>query len=90
MSKFNPTEGGVKLSVELGRRIRALRRLKRITQQELAEKVQISVTMLSNIERGKQVPQPQLLEHIASKLNVPGNELFIVYAKGDNKTENAN
>ncbi len=73
------------MSVKLGRRIRALRRLKRITQQELAKKVHISATMLSNIERGSRIPQPRLLKHIASKLDVPGNELFAAATSGDNK-----
>jgi len=87
MSYFILNTGGSELSVALGKRIRALRRLKRVTQQELAKKVQISVTMLSNIERGKRMPQPQLLEHIAYKLNVPGNELFDIAADGKNKHE---
>ncbi len=74
------------MSEKLGRRIRALRRLKRITQQELAEKVQISVSMLSKIERGNRLPKPQLLEHIASKLNVSRNELFVISASGNNES----
>ena len=66
------------MSVALGRRIKALRRLKLVTQQELAEQVNISVTMLSNIERGAKNPPPQLLENIAHQLKISGDELFIL------------
>jgi len=38
--------------IALGRRIRALRRLKRMTQQELATRLGLSATLLSYIERG--------------------------------------
>ncbi len=78
------------MSVKLGKRIRALRRLKRVTQQELAERVQISVTMLSNIERGKRMPQPKLLEHIACKLNISGNELFAMLPPEESDIKNIN
>lgn len=66
------------MSKALGRRIKALRRLKLITQQELANRIHISVTMLSNIERGQKKPTPQLLEDIAANLHVSGDELFIL------------
>lgn len=65
------------MSLELGRRIRGLRRLKRLTQKELADHVNISVSLLSNIERGFRKPQPVLLENIAVALGVLGEELFI-------------
>ncbi len=66
------------MSAELGLRIKALRRLKLVTQQELALNMDISVTMLSNIERGQKKPSPQLLESIASFLNVSREELFVL------------
>lgn len=65
------------MSVKIGLRIKALRRLKLVTQQELARNMDISVTMLSNIERGVKSPSPELLEKIAAYLNVSGEELFI-------------
>jgi transcriptional regulator with XRE-family HTH domain len=52
--------------------------LKLVTQQQLADRVNISVTMLSNIERGQKVPPPQLLENIAANLEISGDELFIL------------
>ena len=66
------------MSTEIGLRIKALRRLKHVTQQELARKVNISVTMLSNIETGQKIPHPQLLQNIASSLSVPDEELLFL------------
>ncbi len=60
-----------------------MRRLKRVTQQELAVMINISVTSLSHIERGRKVPSPQLLEKIARQLDVPGEELFIIRERDD-------
>lgn len=68
----------------IGRRIRGLRRLKRMTQQQLAEYLGLSASQLSNIERGLKKPQPLLLEKIAQTLNVPQDELN-VSSPGDNK-----
>jgi len=85
MSKFTGKEKeAVDMSAALGRRIKALRRLKLVTQQELAQQVKISVTMLSNIERGAKTPSPQLLEEIAQHLNISGDELFILTGDQDN------
>lgn len=71
------------MSRRLGHRIKALRRLKRVTQQELAGMIDISVTSLSHIERGRKAPSPQLLEKIARQLDVPGEELFIIRERDD-------
>ena len=67
------------MPVRLGLRIRGLRRLKRITQQELAERVQVSVSILSSIERGRRLPRPYLIKAIAMELKVPESELLDVY-----------
>ncbi|NLY38182.1 MAG: helix-turn-helix transcriptional regulator [Firmicutes bacterium] len=69
------------MSTEIGLRIKALRRLKQVTQQELARRVNISVTMLSNIETGQKMPHPQLLQNIASSLSVPAEELLILWQR---------
>ncbi len=65
------------MSVKLGLRIRALRRLKRVTQRELANRVQVSVSMLSSIERGCRLPKLELVEAIARNLGVPKGELLV-------------
>lgn len=65
-------------AVALGKRIKALRRLKRMTQQQLAEKLDLSPSLLSNIERGIKEAQPELLEKMAAMLNVPREEFFLL------------
>ncbi|NMB40848.1 MAG: helix-turn-helix transcriptional regulator [Firmicutes bacterium] len=65
----------------LGSRIRALRRLKRVTQQQLADKLDLSASQLSNIERGVKEARPELLEKIAAILDIPREELFLISEK---------
>lgn len=66
------------MSELLGRRLRALRRLKLKTQQDLASEVGISVSMLSTIERGAKYPRIELIKKFARALNVPLEELFVI------------
>ena len=63
---------------KLGRRIRDLRtqRVDRWTQEELAERAQISVSFLSMIERGERIPHVETLAAIAAALGVTLSELF--------------
>jgi len=64
---------------ELGKRIRQIRlaRPKKLTQEELAEQAEISVSFLSMIERGERAPHIDTLVRIARALSVPLCELFI-------------
>ena len=64
------------MSLLLGRRIRALRTQKRLTQQELGEKADINYKFLGEVERGQQNPSFQILVKIASGLNIELPELF--------------
>ena len=66
------------MSELLGRRLRALRRLKRFTQHDLASEVGISVSMLSTIERGSKYPKVELIKRIARVLDVPLEDLFVL------------
>jgi transcriptional regulator with XRE-family HTH domain len=66
------------MSELLGRRLRALRRLKRLTQHDLATAVGISVSMLSTIERGSKYPRVDLIRKFARVLEVPLEELFVL------------
>lgn len=68
-----------------GRRIRAFRKLKGYTQEELALNVHVSVSVIGAIERGKKLPSPQLLEEIAEVLQVQIDEL-----KGEGVKEDDN
>jgi transcriptional regulator with XRE-family HTH domain len=58
-----------------GRRIRAFRKLKGFTQEGFAKKMGISVSILGEIERGNRMPTTDLIEQIATVLNISKNEL---------------
>ena len=61
----------------LGARIREERRKTKLTQEELAKRVDLSVDFIGYIERGKQAPYIKTLERIAKALSVETYELFI-------------
>ena len=60
----------------LGKNIKYFRFRKQISQSALAEKADISVTFLSNIERGKMFPKVETLSRITKSLDVKVFELF--------------
>lgn len=60
----------------LGCRIKELRKSKNITQERLAELVNIDTVSLSNIERGKYYPTAENLNKILAVLNAEPAELF--------------
>lgn len=60
---------------QLGNRIRAFRKLKGYTQQEFAEKVGISVTLLGSVERGMREPSETLLQRMSQLLGIEVKEI---------------
>jgi len=60
----------------LGKNIKYFRFHRQISQSALAEKADISVTFLSNIERGKMFPKVETLSRITKSLDVEVFELF--------------
>ncbi|MBQ8460455.1 helix-turn-helix transcriptional regulator [bacterium] len=64
------------LKKRLGNRIKTLRKAKNITQEKLAEIINMDITSLSKIETGRNYPQPETIEKISIALNVKINELF--------------
>lgn len=62
---------------KLGLRIREERKRAGLTQEQLAEKVDLSTDFIGYIERGKQAPYLKTLERIAQTLGVEVYELFI-------------
>jgi transcriptional regulator with XRE-family HTH domain len=67
---------GIDLRLTLGRNIKFFRRLRSLSQMELAEKADISIAFLSNIERGNKWPYPDTLVNLAKALEVEVCELF--------------
>lgn len=60
---------------QLAQRIRAFRKLKGLTQQELAERSGISLAVLGAIERGNRRAEEQMLTQIADVLEITLQEL---------------
>ena len=71
------------LKKNLGKNIKFYRFRKQYSQLDLAEEALISVTFLSNIERGNNFPQAKTLCKIAEALDVQIWELF----KGEGGSE---
>ncbi|MCL2191278.1 MAG: helix-turn-helix domain-containing protein [Treponema sp.] len=68
--------GGQEVKTELGKNIKFLRLRRQYSQADLAEKADISIIYLSNIERGLKFPKPAILSQIAEGLGVNVYELF--------------
>ncbi len=62
--------------VEIGRRIRRLRKRQRWTQAELAERADISTSFLGHIERGSRKLSVETLNRIALALNCSADALL--------------
>jgi transcriptional regulator with XRE-family HTH domain len=61
---------------DFGKRIKSIRLERKLTQEEFAELVDISVDFLSLIERGVNSPSFEVLEQMANSLKIPVRELF--------------
>ncbi|MBI4688656.1 MAG: helix-turn-helix transcriptional regulator [Nitrospirae bacterium] len=64
------------IAIDLGKRIRTLRKLKGLTQEELGEKSGVSYKFIGEIERGEVNPSLNSLRQIAKSLDLPVRELF--------------
>jgi transcriptional regulator with XRE-family HTH domain len=64
------------LKKKLGARIQAIRKSKKMTQEKLAELVELDIPNLSNIERGKRFLSSATLERIIAALDVSAKDLF--------------
>lgn len=62
--------------VLLGERIRELRKARGLTQEQLAELVEVEQKHVSRLELGKSYPTIERLEKIAGALNVPLMDFF--------------
>jgi transcriptional regulator with XRE-family HTH domain len=67
---------GQEIKAALGKNIKLIRNQRQYSQALLAEKADISITFLSNIERGLKYPKPAVLAQIAESLGVEVFELF--------------
>jgi transcriptional regulator with XRE-family HTH domain len=67
---------GQAIKTTLGKNIKLLRFRKKYSQADLAEKADISIIFLSNIERGVKFPKPEIMSRIANALEIEVYELF--------------
>jgi transcriptional regulator with XRE-family HTH domain len=65
------------LKTKFGERLREIRAQRKMTQEEFAEALSISVDFLSLMEQGRNAPSFQTLERIAKRLGVPVASLFM-------------
>ncbi|OTN89240.1 hypothetical protein A5819_001732 [Enterococcus sp. 7E2_DIV0204] len=64
------------IQLPFARNLKRLRNEEKLTLDELALKIGISVSQLSGLEDGSQRPSPQLLEKLAYSLSVSSDELM--------------
>ena len=65
------------LKTVFGENLKFYRKEKQLSQEQLSEKVDISVKHLSSIERGLNFASADLLEKLASSINVPVFYFFV-------------
>jgi transcriptional regulator with XRE-family HTH domain len=78
-SRFTPEE--IALFKRVGRNIRAVRKIKRISQEHLADQCFTERSYMGLIERGKANTTLQKLKAIADALEIDPSELFKVKGK---------
>lgn len=64
------------LRKKFGQHLRAIRLQRRMTQEQFAEALDVSVDFLSLIERGVNAPSFETLERMAKRLRLSVAELF--------------
>lgn len=69
----------------LGRRLRELRKRKGISQEKIAELINVDPTTISNIENGKSYPLLSNLENLLDVLNYSFLDAFDFYHKDSNE-----
>jgi len=73
---LTPLITGQEVRDSLGKAVRFYRKQRRLSQAELAEKADISITFLSKIERGIKFPTSETLSGLANGLGVEVYQLF--------------
>lgn len=65
-----------KLLQEMGRRIKIRRRELSMTQEQLAEQMDVSIQMISNLELGKKAIRPENLAKVCDILDISADYLL--------------
>jgi transcriptional regulator with XRE-family HTH domain len=61
---------------QLALRIRAFRKLKGYTQDEMSQLLEVSIAILGSIERGTRKPDKHILQKISEVLEIDQDELI--------------
>ena len=61
----------------LGKRIASLRRKRRLTQEQLAEKTELSTNYISHIENSRSIPSLETVMKLCAALEITPNELLL-------------
>ncbi len=61
---------------KLGKKVQKLRKNLGYTQEELAEKINISRTHMGHIEQGRKSPSIKIMDKLAKSLKVKVSDLF--------------
>ena len=77
VSKRYPEQSsGMDAKNKFGLRLKMIRKAQGLTQEDLAASIDRSVEAVSNLERGKSLPNFETIERLAASLNVPLKDLF--------------
>ena len=60
----------------LGKRLQEIRKSKKLTQEQVAELIDIETVSLSNIENGKYFPSAENLDKLLNVLKISPSEIF--------------
>lgn len=66
----------INIQIEFGKRIQYLRKLKKLSQEELAFECDINKNYLSDLERGSRNPTLRVIEKLCEGLQISFEELF--------------
>lgn len=65
------------IKVQFGKRVKQLRIMREMTQQELAEAADISISFLGTIERGQKSPTIETVQRIADALDTTASDMMV-------------
>lgn len=74
MKKYSTGQSAIIKS--FGTRLRYFRKERKLTQEQLAEAVNVSVEFISNVERGVNAPSFRTLEKLSYILKIPVKDFF--------------
>lgn len=76
------------IKILLGKRIKKLRSILKLTQEQFGEKIGKEQNYISRLESGKKFPSPDVIDKIISVFNISYSQLFSFDEKNDNEILN--